>query len=340
MYFFYIGYLFFIWVVCMLVIRRIFVFVFLFLISLGLYAQRGHSKYAERNVSSYVGGHIWTGYSAFLHDISGVDVVGGGSVGLGFDYLLRYKRFFNFTIGVETMLLNSNNRFDEVLCDAKYYYNDPSHVDLPLDYHIKFYDCFEQDFQWGVAVPVMLGVQTDGFYCLFGGKVKYSLRGFYKTKSNLATVVDDPEFIESLEEILTHNIGHYDAVSRGVNFYNLDVTASAEVGVIVNALMPGYNKGGSRRYNKGIYCRLGLFVDYGFLNINGNSFDEPMIKFPGMVDMGNGEYSVPAVSVHNVKLNSILSSDQARDSYLQSLVVGVKFTILFQLGKKDFCRCH
>ena len=320
--------------------RKIFVFVFLFLISWGLYAQRGHSKYAKQNVFSYVGGHIWSGYSNFYHNIEGVDALGGGAIGLGVDYLLRYKRYFNFNVGFETMLLNSNNRFEEVLCDAKYYYNDPSHVDLPLDYHIKFYDCFEQDFQWGVAVPVMLGVQTDGFYCLFGGKVKYVLRGFYKTKSNLVTMVDDPEFIESLEEILTHNIGHYDAVSRGVNFYNLDVAASAEVGVIVNALMPGYNKGGSRRYNKGIYCRLGLFADYGFLNINGNKFNEPMIKFPGMVDMGNGEYSVPAVSVHNVKLNSILASDQARDSYLQSLVVGVKFTILFQLGKKDFCRCH
>ena len=100
-------------------------------------------------------------------------------------------------------------------------------------------------------------------------------------------VWNDPEFIESLEEISTHNIGHYDAVSQGVNFYNLDVSVSAEIGVILNALMPGYNKGGSRRYNKGTYCRLGLFADYGCLNINGNSFNEPMIKFPGMVDMGN-----------------------------------------------------
>ena len=320
--------------------RKIFVFVFLFLISWGLYAQRGHSKYAKQNVFSYVGGHIWSGYSNFYHNIEGVDALGGGSIGLGFDYLLRYKRYFNFNVGFETMLLNSNNRFEEVLCDAKYYYNDPSHVDLPLDYHIKFYDCFEQDYQWGVAVPIMVGMQTDGFYCLFGGKVKYALKGFYKTNSKLVTVVDDPEFIESLEEILTHNIGHYDAVSQGVNFYNLDVSVSAEIGVILNALMPGYNKGGSRRYNKGTYCRLGLFADYGCLNINGNSFNEPMIKFPGMVDMGNGEYSVPAVSVHNVKLNSILASDLAKDSYLSSLVVGVKFTILFQLRKKDLCRCH
>lgn len=304
------------------------------------YAQRRNSIYGENNITSFWGGHIWGGYSNFSHNIEDVDALGGGAIGLGFDYLLRYKRYFNFNVGIETMLLNSNNRFDEVLCDAKYYYNDPSHVDLPLDYHIKFYDCFEQDYQWGVAVPIMVGMQTDGFYCLFGGKIKYALKGFYKTNSKLVTVVDDPEFIESLEEILTHNIGHYDAVSRGVNFYNLDVTASAEVGVILNALMPGYNKGGSRRYNKGTYCRLGLFADYGCLNINGNSFDAPMIKFPGMVDMGNGEYSVPVVSVHNVGLNSILASDLAKDSYLSSLVVGVKFTILFQFGKKDLCRCH
>ena len=305
-----------------------------------VYAQMRTSIYGEVNTISFFGGHVFGGYSVFNHNIEDVDALGGGSIGLGVDYLLRYKRYFNFNVGIETMLLNSNNRFDEVLCDAKYYYNDPSHVDLPLDYHIKFYDCFEQDYQWGVAVPIMVGMQTDGFYCLFGGKVKYALKGFYKTNSKLVTVVDDPEFIESLEEILTHNIGHYDAVSRGVNFYNLDVSVSAEIGVILNALMPGYNKGGSRRYNKGIYCRLGLFADYGCLNINGNSFNEPMIKFPGMVDMGNGEYSVPAVSVHNVGLNSILASDLARDSYLSSLVVGVKFTILFQLGKKDFCRCH
>jgi hypothetical protein len=304
------------------------------------YAQRRNSIYGEKNITSFLGGHIWSGYSNFYHNIEGVDALGGGAIGLGVDYLLRYKRYFNFNVGIETMLLNSNNRFDEVLCDAKYYYNDPSHVDLPLDYHIKFYDCFEQDYQWGMAVPIMVGVQTDGFYCLFGGKVKYVLKGFYKTNSKLVTVVDDPEFIESLEEILTHNIGHYDAVSQGVNFYNLDVLVSAEIGVILNALMPGYNKGGSRRYNKGTYCRLGLFADYGCLNINGNSFDEPMIKFPGMVDMGNGEYSVPAVSVHNVGLNSILASDLAKDSYLNSLVLGVKFTILFQLGKKDLCRCH
>ena len=69
--------------------RKIFVFVFLFLISWGLYAQRGHSKYAKQNVFSYVGGHIWSGYSNFYHNIEGVDVLGGGSIGLGFDYLLR-----------------------------------------------------------------------------------------------------------------------------------------------------------------------------------------------------------------------------------------------------------
>ena len=324
----------------MYILRRILLFVFFILISLGLSAQRGHYKYSKQDVSSYIGGHIWTGYSEFSHNISGVNVVGGGSIGLGVDYLLRYKRFFNFGVAFETMLLNSNNRFDEVLCDAKYYYSDPTHIDLSLDYHIKFYDCFEQDFQWGIAVPIMLGMQTDAFYCLFGAKFKYALQGFYKTNSKLVTVVDDPEFIESLEEILTHNIGHYDAVSRGVNFYNLDLTASAEVGVILNALMHGYNRGGSRRYNKGVYCRLGLFADYGFFNLNANSFNEPMIKFPGMVDLGNGEYSVPSASVHNVYLNSILASDLARDSYLNSLIVGVKFTILFQLGKKDLCRCH
>ena len=109
------------------------------------------------------------------------------------------------------------------------------------------------------------------------------------------------------------------------------VRTAISMGITVKGVYRGYN---------GLIDGENDITQTAISKVHGMSHGRNLLKKGATIDMGNGEYSVPAVSVHNVGLNSILASDLARDKYLSSLVVGVKFTILFQLGKKDLCRCH
>lgn len=308
---------------------------------LNLQAQRTKSLYTQ-NTFSYYGTHISTGYSNQLHNIEEINSFGGEALNIGVDYLLRHKRIFNFTFGFETTFQHSNHKFNNISYDATFFYNDPTHSDLPLKYHALFNNNYEQNFQWSIGIPIFIGIQSESFYCLVGSKIEYTLNGFYKTKSDLTTIAEDPEFIESLENLINHYIGPYKITSNGNIKYNFNTTASIELGIIINSLSK-YHRFTNNRFNKKIYYRLGLFADYGLLNINGNKTHATMITFPGMIDLGDGNYSVNASSIDKINLNSIWSSNLATNKQVNSLIIGCKFTILFRITKLKgispcFCR--
>jgi outer membrane protein OmpA-like peptidoglycan-associated protein len=88
------------------------------------------------------------------------------------------------------------------------------------------------------------------------------------------------------------------------------------------------------RTRKSVTYRLGLFVDYGVLNLSRNfTHEDILLAFPGMQTQSDGRYLVPATSMGSVYNNSILKSDVSKEARFNSFVVGAKFTVLFQVSK-------
>ena len=97
------------------------------------------------------------------------------------------------------MYFNSLSRMNDFSLDSKFYYNDPLHDNLEIDYFMDFADYRESHNNLSINVPLMLGGEFKQFYFAVGAKAKYGLFGNYLTKASLTTWARDPEFIEDLE---------------------------------------------------------------------------------------------------------------------------------------------
>jgi outer membrane protein OmpA-like peptidoglycan-associated protein len=182
----------------------------------------------------------------------------------------------------------------------------------------------------------MFGGEFKQLYFAVGAKAKYGLMGNYLTKTVLTTWARDPEFIEDLENLPNHNIALNNLQSKGNLNFGLDVTASAEVGLVLDKwLSSSATKIGTDvRTRKSVTYRLGVFVDYGVLNLSRNfTHEDILLAFPGMQTQSDGRYLVPAASMGSVYNNSILKSDVSKESRFNSFVVGAKFTVLLQVSK-------
>ena len=297
-------------------------------------ARRRKKKKTE--TVSYVGGYAGAGYSRLMHDIPNTTVPGGGAGMLGFEYFLKHgkkNKYFNFHLGLEAMYFNSLSRMNDFSLDSKFYYHDPLHNNLEIDYFMDFADYRESHNNLSVGVPIMLGGEFKQFYFAVGAKAKYGLMGNYLTKTALTTWAQDPEFIENLENLPNHNIALNNLQSKGNLNFGLDVTGAAEVGIVLDKWMSisATTLGDDVRTRKDISYRLGLFVDYGVLNISKNFVhDDILLAFPGMTMQSDGRYVVPATSMGSVYNNSILATDISRDTPFNSFVIGAKFTVLIQ----------
>jgi outer membrane protein OmpA-like peptidoglycan-associated protein len=292
--------------------------------------KKGKKLYAI----SYLGGYVGGGYSQLMHDIPNTTTPGGGTGLLGFEYFLKYGKHFNFHLGLEGMYFNSLSKMNDFSIDSKFYYNDPLHNNLEIDYYMDFMNYREQHNNFSLNVPLMLGGEFKQFYFALGAKAKYGLIGNYFTNTNLTTWARDPEFIEDLENLPNHNISLNNLRTKGHLSYGLDVTASAELGIILDKWMSNSATiFGGVRNRKNISYRLGLFADYGVLNVRKNfAHDDIILGFPDMQAQADGRYVVPAASIGAVYNNSMLASDLSKEARFNSFVVGVKFTVLVQVS--------
>ena len=182
----------------------------------------------------------------------------------------------------------------------------------------------------------MLGGEFKQFYFAVGAKAKYGLLGNYLTKASLTIWARDPEFIEDLENLPNHNIALNNLQSKGKLNFGLDLTASAEVGIILDKWMSVFatTLGDDVRTRKNISYRLGMFVDYGVLNISKNfAHDDILLAFPEMEAQSDGRYVVSAASMGSIYNNSMLTLDVSKDTRFNTFVIGAKFTVLMQVSK-------
>lgn len=299
-------------------------------------ARRRKKKKTE--TISYVGGYAGAGYSQLMHDIPNTKIPGGGAGMLGVEYFLKHgkkNKYFNFNLGFEAMYFNSLSCMNDFSLDSKFYYNDPLHNNLEIDYFMDFADYREFHNNLSVGLPIMLGGEFKQFYFAVGAKAKYGLMGNYLTKTALTTWARDPEFIEDLENLPNHNIALNNLQSKGNLNFGLDVIASAEVGVVLDKWMSisATTLGDDVRTRKDISYRLGLFVDYGVLNISKNfAHDDILLAFPEMEAQSDGRYVVSAASMGSIYNNSMLTSDVSKDTRFNSFVIGAKFTVLIQVS--------
>ncbi len=250
--------------------------------------------------------------------------IGGG---LGVGYELHANKFL-FTVGVGANVSHSafsysvqnGTIFDQV--------DDEGHV-----FDFVYSQTARKDAYTNVAlqVPVMAGAQFNRFFFLAGVKLDVSMLVLAKTEAHLSSYGVYDMFIDPFTGMPDHMF--YPDVTLGSkpqklgSPFDFNVMGSVEIGWQLGEIYKGTGWDVPKPKH---HFRLSLFADYGFLDLvqykGSNLFLAPPAPDP----------ETGIIKLDGLQVNHLLSTNSITKA-VNNLMVGIKFTALFELPSKRNC---
>ena len=279
------------------------------------------SGYSQKNLTEhFIAAWAAPGYANMIHDVEKATPLGGGGGLIGLGYEFNYGHFI-LQVGGEFDIKHVQNNLKPFQREINMYDTEGDEV----IFNYQFSQYVEKYNVGYINIPILLGAQFPSqYYFLVGGKLGINVMGYATINSRLKTYGIYPQFIDDFEGMPDHfyvnekNLKNSNSVG-----FNLNMIASVEFG---RNIFP------SNR-NSRVHYRLGGFVDYGLTNLNSNQIN-------GNGDIVNLPVSTDGTkNVLDVQQNSMFTSNLMKDKAINSLLVGVKFTVLFNAGGKS-CNCR
>lgn len=298
------------------------------------------AAYMSRDISHRLGFSLQGGYSSIFPSMFDADGyqpkakgwIGGGA---GFDYQLRYKRFL-FQTGLEFQTYNSMTAVNTL---TQTFGMEPYGDKMTF-----CYDYADVKDKWRtsyIQLPLLFGMEfaDKNAYFLAGPKVGYSLTGHSDIEGNMTTTIIDKEAIDPFQQMDNHALvnGKHLSANQNVKF-GLNLALAAEVGICLDKWMQPKTTQNKRKSSgqallERMHTRLALFAEYGALNIMQPGNVNTSYALTAPVD-----YTKVLSGENPVEQASMVSAVQARaakDARLNPFMVGVKFSMLFDLPRKD-----
>lgn len=299
------------------------------------------SAHVSAKVDSYLGAYGYAGQWSLIPTQSespGSMGIGGG---LGFMYELQAGPAYSqtqFLFNVGAGALGGWTRFTQAKTLTLTLENQRDLQGDLFDYVYEIKNRHDKYSNIGVQVPLMVGVQHKYFYLLVGAKVDASLWAQAATDANVITYGKYAEFGDTRKTPMPEYQffdGRMISSEPQKTKLNLNVDLSLEVGGrlgIVNEAV-GYDVP-----NRNIEYRLAAFVDYGLFDMHVSGTREalttPMVYD---TDENSANYVYEGTSmVDRIQTNDIMATHNFAKA-VNNLMVGVKFTVLFQLPKAGKC---
>ena len=272
----------------------------------------------------YLTTELGVGYSALLNQsaLGKSSGLAGGKLQVGYEW--NYRRLLVHT-GIEFASVNDRTKVNPFQLQIPYT------VGLPageaMNEHFDFQSWTETQLMGQVNIPVQVGgIFADRYYFLAGARIGLPVLHSRKAKATVQTWLTDPTLIGELNEVPVHDAFTSDESASGKwAAATINAQLSAEVGVVLNSFFEkpaakGKTKGKSSSADKGkkpVLYRVGLFADYGITSL------VPGAKTgaPALADVAEPR---------QIALNDYFA---ASGSKVNSLLVGAKFAILFQLNE-------
>jgi hypothetical protein len=191
-----------------------------------------------------------------------------------------------------------------------------------------------------VQVPLLLGLQHNAFYMLVGAKLNANLLKKANTTVTASTYGHYVQFDDM------YNRPEYQFFDKqplkaktDANISNLHIDLSLEMG---GRLGFHSNDVGFDVPKNKVEYRLAGFLDYGLLDFHTQrSLDAYEMPSKYDIDKSSDNYIYNTTTMlDNLKMNDIMSTANFA-SKVSNFVVGLKFTVLFQLpGDKHCTLCH
>lgn len=270
----------------------------------------------------FVTTELGVGYSGIFHtsDLGKTNGLAGGALQVGYEW--KHRRFLLHS-GLEFASVNSTASIHPFELTADY---TQGLTTGKMTEHFRFSDFGEKEYLGQVNIPIMAGgVFDDRYYFLAGVKLGIPVYALSGNKAFVRTTLSDDHLIGELgdiQDVPVHDVLSFSAASSHTAKTAFNAQASAEVGLMINGFLPqkkGRTAPAVRRGEKQPLPRLyrvGLFCDYGFTSCI-RSAEQPVSEMAS------------ATAPRDVSLNSYL----ATSGRFSSLLVGVKFAVLFQVNR-------
>ncbi len=260
------------------------------------------------------------GYASLLNEEMAIKNKGiaGGEIGVG--YRLYYYHFL-FSVGVE----------------GRYSYYKVAPIDDKLNFRMS--DSEGEPFTMNaiisnrqdvmhiadVQVPLQIGGEWGHWYGLIGAKLAFNVFGSARTVANVTTTATYDRFSEDFEQMPNHYLFEGQDVVSGKQpiSFNPQLYGTFEVGYRIGKLYSG--TGADVPYSKRRYY-VGIFGELGFLNMHKeNAQGDPVVS------------SVNPNAGIDFSVNPVYNSTAYSSAIVKNYMVGVKFTVLFELPKEAKC---
>ena len=299
-------------------------------------------------VDSYVGAYANVGEWSLIPTQSKYGTSFGAAGGLGFLYELQAgptygQTRFLFDIGVGadygmTSFMQGSNA--KVTLE-----NQEDMQGDVFDYVYEIQDRKDQYANLALRVPIMFGVQHRQFYMMAGVKIGANLMVDAYTTANVRTYGNyhdfDPYYNMPEYQFFNQIALEKKQKAGSVEMVNLDLSfeIGGRIGYLTDAI--GYDVP-----KRKIEYRLAAFIDYGVLDFHKAGVND-FFSAPDYYDPVT-TYKATTM-IDNLEVNDIMST-QSKDENnnvvpfaksVNNLMVGLKFTVLFQLpeaGKCVICR--
>lgn len=266
---------------------------------------------------------LGVGYSSLFHnsDIASSPGLAGGLFQVGYEW--QYRSFLLHT-GLEFSSINGMSKVYDFSLSTDYTQGLPSGVSMIE--HFNFYDYREKQFMGQLNLPIMFGgLFQNRYFFLAGAKIGLPVYSLGKTTTSVRTTLTDPTLIGALGD--DWDVPNHDVLttaeqlsskwsSSAVNFQ-----MSAEVGLQLNSFFAKNNKknvtatkGAQKNVKPQILYRVSLFADCGVMACN-NPIDGVLAT---------------VAEPRDIVINSFVDNTSTK---VNSLLVGAKFAVLFQLNK-------
>jgi len=280
---------------------------------------------------------IWggAGYSSLSHGIDNSKVPNGITIPGGLGYMLGggYEYDVNqiiFLGGVEFMGLNSTTKLNAYSEDHVFVY--PYIANYNITYHYAFKNYQEMHSLGYLNIPLQVGLKFSRYYALAGVKLGLNLSANYKVTSQLQITGVDPMLIDTLKNMPNHYLENTTKNDNGKLTVGASIAPSLEFGVVLDEWLNKNNGKNKNTMRSPLSYRAGVFINYGEIPLNTPQNATGLLTVPAGNPLIVNQPSIGSPS--DVKVNGLLSSKLVTDKSLGSMLVGVKFTVLFDVTKE------
>lgn len=289
-------------------LRNIFGIVCMLVLCTHVHAAGGVSLDTHHFVSLY--GQV--GYSALLnsampgHPISGV----APALGLGYHF---YADHFVMDLGVNAEYAYHMAKSESVMMTVKMRDTEGELFDL----NATIADGKDLCHSLNVNVPVLFGIEYGRVMAMVGPMIGVNVWGRTSTTSSVSTTATYSDLSESLYDMPNHQLCNNRRVTSdpyGLS-WNINVALHAELGLRLGKMT---------RRTIGTHNRfyLGVYAEYGFLNIHRNVVEGESVGYREAVD-GVEFYVLPS-----------MVSNQMNGVKVNPLTAGIKMTCLLETPQR------